>query len=569
MKTKIPKPSNAVEGRESKDEGQTVTLELPALPSLDKQAVTHIHLSNVVPSPFQPRKEFPEEEMQSLRESIRANGIRIPLLGRIKPKGKPGEIELVAGERRFRSAQALHKEGHTVATVPMIVQDLTDDEVIRIQRLENGARENLKALEAAEDYVLLEKQGKTVEEICTLYGVKRSHVFTRKRVAKLPDDIKKLIREGKLAITIADLIAKLPTKELQQVVTKKFTERKDWQGEITFREAAETIQDEYTVNLTAANWELDDPDLVKSVGPCSTCPKRSGNIPGAEGSPNICMDVKCFDLKRSTHSTKLLQEATAAGHRVIPSADYQRRTWDYVGSDEACHHDGDKDRQWSVLAKAAKIEPAVTVNSEGVAVKVFSREDQDKICKALKLGEHSAEGRKGAAEAEQREKQRDVDKAAMQQAKREVVHAALKDLDNEGKKALPLAFWQKLALMILHREHDQLCDINEEWLTGRGMKPTGDDDEDVAQLEDYIKRQVTPHNLIGFILWIQMDPVYSSDPGVLSAWGVNWEDFKAGKRKPAKPAQAKPSKPRRAKATKVAKAKTTKPTPTAKKKGKK
>lgn len=167
---------NTVESRESRVESTSAAapLKLAALPTLHLQQVQLIAPDRIWSSPFQPRKEFPEEEMETLRESVRAQGIRIPLLGRPKPKGKDGEVELVAGERRWRCAKVLKLAG-----VPMIVQPLTDDEVLRIQRVENAGRENLKALEAAEDYLLLQGQGKTVDEIMTLHGVKRSHVFTR------------------------------------------------------------------------------------------------------------------------------------------------------------------------------------------------------------------------------------------------------------------------------------------------------------------------------------------------------------------------------------------------------
>lgn len=379
MKTKV-------EGRESKVESQNgkaavldAPLQLPALPTLDNQAVTHIHVSNVVASPFQPRKEFPADEMESLRESIRANGIRIPLLGRPRPKGKPGEIELVAGERRFRCTSELK-----LPTVPMIVQALSDDEVIRIQRLENGARENLKALEAAEDYVLLEKQGKSVDEICTLYGVKRSHVFTRKRVAKLPEEIKKLIREGKLAITLADLAAKRPTPEMQSQAAKRFT-KTNWNGEaLSFREAANIFEREYQKNLSGAPWKHDDATLVKSCGACTTCPKRSGNIQGFEGSPHICTDVKCYDGKQTAHAMRAMSEAKAAGGRVISAEQYDRNKYDFKSTSDTCHSDS-KGRSWGTLAKVAAITPAVAVNRDGEVVKVFTPEDKEKILKANKL----------------------------------------------------------------------------------------------------------------------------------------------------------------------------------------
>jgi len=525
---------------------------LAILPSLEKQTIRQVPLTTISPSPFQPRKDFDPEELANLRESIQAHGIQIPLLGRYRDNDTDG-VELIAGERRFRCAKELKLE-----SVPMIVRaNLTDEEVIRIQRVENAGRENLKALEAAEDYVLLQSQGKTMEEICTLHGVKRSHVFTRMRVAKLAPEFKQLIKDGKLSITVADLIAKLPTLALQKEVVEVAIEP-DWQDELpSFRDIKAIIDDDYTRNLKDAPWIGKvgaDLDLVKDVGPCVDCPKRSGNIEGAEGSPHVCTDVDCYKKKVTAHATRVIADAVAQGTPVVAASEYQKKSYNYELTSEVCYRD-QKNRTFGTLAKAANVTPAVTVNRDGEAIEVITPADKEKIFKAHKLtATDSYTPPKPSKEQLERQEKFKLEKVAIQEARRAAMLAATNELDLDGKKPVPLRLWQNLANTMLQREADMSSGVSEEWMTGRGLKWTGEEADDRKALLDYINRQVTPHNLIWFILQLLLEDVTTSDPGLLEIWGVDWKQYLPG----AKPAAQSPAK--KAKGTKAKPAKTQKPT---------
>jgi len=530
-----------------KTEAKTNLTAAAVLPSLEHQKIWNIPVRDIKPSPFQPRKEFPAEEMEQLANSVRDHGIRIPLLGRrLDPDNDT--VELIAGERRLRTAQTLGLEA-----VPMIVQSLTDEEVIRIQRVENAGRENLKALEAAEDYLLLQSQGKTVDEITTLHGVKRSHVFTRIRVAKLPNDIKQLIKDGQLSITVADLIAKLPTEEMQQEVTKRAS-HKDYYGDVpSFRQMQEIINDEYTQNLADAAWlktKSGDVDLIPGVNPCATCPKRSGNIEDAEGSKNICTDVKCYAAKQAAHTRRMLETAKAKGQTIIEPETYIRKSHTFETPADHCLADA-KERTWAELAKAAKIEPSVTVYDNKL-VEVFTPEQQAVIRDANKIkttrpGERSSAADKAKIEAERKA----IDEAVTQA----VLSASIVD----DTKPLPLAFWQRLARTTVSHFEYQLQDV----FKGRDLKHAGDYDKDVATIHNYISKQASCHNLIGLIVeFLLRSKVTRYSSELLTVWGVDWKQFlpgakakpskatKAAKTKAAKPAKAtkasKPSKPAKA-----------------------
>ena len=379
---------------------------LAALPSLDKQTVKQVLTVNIVPSPFQPRKEFPADEMEDLATSVRDNGIQIPLLGRPAPGAAvPEEVELVAGERRVRTAKAWKLE-----SVPMIVRKLTDDEVIRIQRLENAGRENLKALEAAEDYVLLQGQGKTVEEICALHGVKRSHVFTRIRVAKLPTEIKQLIKDGKLSITIADLVAKLPTVEMQKEAAKELAAgRKEWddavrdyvQVPLAFRAAQERIAEKFQNDLTKAPFDLKkiyygdvkrkgSTLMLGSRGSCAECPHRTGNCKDLypdQKNPNICTEPDCFIGKVKADTEEKLASAKARGLEIL-SPETSKKLYPsysdgshpvygsgYATLDQECDDD-DKERSFATLLKGHPLPKGYAVlNNKGVAQTVYKLSD--------------------------------------------------------------------------------------------------------------------------------------------------------------------------------------------------
>lgn len=138
-----------------------------------------------------PRRDFREEDLAELAESIRQKGLVQPILVRPDPVGG---YEIVAGERRWRAAQlaGLH-------TVPVIVRDLADQEVLELALIENVQRADLNAIEEAIGYnELIERFGYTQERMAEVIGKSRSHVANTLRLLKLPDPVRMLVQEGKL-----------------------------------------------------------------------------------------------------------------------------------------------------------------------------------------------------------------------------------------------------------------------------------------------------------------------------------------------------------------------------------
>ena len=155
--------------------------------------VARLPLDSVVPNPFQPRREFKEEEIRELAASISANGLLQPVLVRSAPA--PEQWELVAGERRFRAVTRLGWNH-----VPAIVREVDDETMLVLALVENLQRRNLGALEEAEGYrVLVEKFKHTQEEIALAVGKSRAAVTNILRLLKLPAEVRQQLEEEKLS----------------------------------------------------------------------------------------------------------------------------------------------------------------------------------------------------------------------------------------------------------------------------------------------------------------------------------------------------------------------------------
>lgn len=148
----------------------------------------------LAPSPFQPRRIFDEEDITELAASVRERGVLQPILVRPSPT-RPGHYEIVAGERRWRAAQAaqLHE-------VPVIVRELGDEDALEIALVENIQRADLNPLEEASGYQrLIDEFEHTQETLARVVGKSRSHVANTLRLLTLPGAVKSLVETGQLS----------------------------------------------------------------------------------------------------------------------------------------------------------------------------------------------------------------------------------------------------------------------------------------------------------------------------------------------------------------------------------
>lgn len=177
-------------------------------PVLDHGEVRKLPVGAIRPNPFQPRRDFPSEELDELARSIKENGLLQPLT--VRPAaGADQDWELVAGERRLRAVTQLGWE-----EVPVLVREVDDPTLLVLALVENLQREALGPLEEAEGYqVLAESFGLTQGEIAQAVGKNRSTIANQLRLLQLPPSVKSLLANGTLSAGHARALLSLENAE--------------------------------------------------------------------------------------------------------------------------------------------------------------------------------------------------------------------------------------------------------------------------------------------------------------------------------------------------------------------
>jgi ParB family transcriptional regulator, chromosome partitioning protein len=158
----------------------------------NEESVQEVKLKEIRPNPYQPRKVFDPGAIEELKESILEHGILQPIIVRKSIKG----YEIVVGERRYRAASAAKLE-----VVPVVVRELSDQQMMELAVLENLQREDLTPIEEGAAYqMLMDKLKITQEEVAKRLGKSRPHIANHIRLLALPSPIRELISEGKLTM---------------------------------------------------------------------------------------------------------------------------------------------------------------------------------------------------------------------------------------------------------------------------------------------------------------------------------------------------------------------------------
>lgn len=154
-------------------------------------ALRELPLTNIVPNPDQPRKDFDEKELAELAASILSCGVLQPLV--VRDVG--GTYQIVAGERRYQAAK---RAG--LSTVPALVREVSDDEVLQLALIENLQRSDLNPMEAARGYrSLIDQNGLTHGEVAHVLGKSRSAITNAMRLLDLPEEVQELVVDGTLS----------------------------------------------------------------------------------------------------------------------------------------------------------------------------------------------------------------------------------------------------------------------------------------------------------------------------------------------------------------------------------
>jgi ParB family chromosome partitioning protein len=213
----------------SKRLGRGLDALIPSLAVNDDDKVVEIPLSQLRPSPYQPRKTFDDDAIKELAESIKQHGVIQPIIVRSVLKG----YEIIAGERRFRASQYCGNP-----TIPAVVRSFSDQQVMEIALIENLQREDLNAIELAVAYqALMDKFELTQEELSLKVGKSRSHIANFLRLLVLPAEIKDNVSRGTLSMGHARALAGVKEDSRKKELAKLAIDH-EW----SVRELEETIQ---------------------------------------------------------------------------------------------------------------------------------------------------------------------------------------------------------------------------------------------------------------------------------------------------------------------------------------
>ncbi len=188
---------------------------IPKLPPEGEQRV--VSIEQVKSSPLNPRSDFAEEDLQELAASIAEKGVVQPLIVRKSP-GLHAGYEIVAGERRWRASQiaGLH-------TIPVIIRELNDQELLELAIIENVQRADLNPIEEAAGYnQLVDQYSYTQDDLAKIIGKSRSHLANTMRLLKLPSSVQAMVRDGVLSAGHARaLIGQEEAERLAELVVAK------------------------------------------------------------------------------------------------------------------------------------------------------------------------------------------------------------------------------------------------------------------------------------------------------------------------------------------------------------
>lgn len=179
--------------------------------------IQDIELDKIVPNRYQPRREFSDDSIKELAETLDKDGLLQPIV--VREDGED-QYEIIAGERRYRAAKSLNWE-----TIPAIVNNMNDDQAASLALIENLQREDLNPIDEAKAYTnLMKLNDLTQTALAKDMGKSQSYVANKLRLLKLDDDVQKALVEGKITARHGRALLNLSDDD-QERVLKEIEER--------------------------------------------------------------------------------------------------------------------------------------------------------------------------------------------------------------------------------------------------------------------------------------------------------------------------------------------------------
>lgn len=212
------------------------TMEKKIYEATPREEIIEVNLDELRANPYQPRKNFDEEHLKELAQSIKEHGVFTPIIIKKSIKG----YDIIAGERRVRASKMVGLE-----RIPAIVRYFTDEQMMEIALLENLQRENLSAIEEARAYqTMIERLDLTQEQLSKKVGKSRSHITNLIGILRLPESIRQMVQTNTLSMSHARILSKLenenqiielaqkivneniPVREIEKLTENKEIEKK-------------------------------------------------------------------------------------------------------------------------------------------------------------------------------------------------------------------------------------------------------------------------------------------------------------------------------------------------------
>lgn len=279
--------------------------------------IESLNLLVLSPSPTNPRKKFDPEKLQELSASMQAHGVINPLVVRLLA---PGKYEVVAGERRFRAANIAGFK-----FMPCVVRNMTDQQVLECQLIENLQRDDLDPVEEARGFrALLDLKGEngaaiyTAEDLGAKVGKTKVFIYHRLKLLNLPDTAIKALEEKKIPTTTAEMIGRIPDKKLRERAAKEVITPKNYDRPLTQTETKNLIERTYMRTLEGCDFDPEDITLHTEGVKCSVCPHRAGNCPDVEGvRGDTCLNPVCFERKSRVNFERWKLAKESEGKKVL------------------------------------------------------------------------------------------------------------------------------------------------------------------------------------------------------------------------------------------------------------
>jgi ParB/RepB/Spo0J family partition protein len=326
-----------------------------------------VALEVLVESPTNPRKTF--GNLEQLADSIKRAGLLQPLVVRLWPEQEadaPRVYEIVAGHRRYRAAKLAGLQ-----EVPVSIRELTTEQVIELQLVENLRRENLNPIEEAEGLAALQARGFSVEQIADKLATSKGTIYARLKLLALCSEARAALLDGLLHPSVATPLARLSHRLQAKALDAPALRPLDGQP-APARAAIEWLQREYVRTLRGAPFDLKDETLLPEAGSCARCPKRTKNAPDLfddlQRAGDACTDVSCFGEKARASWQRTTAAKQASGATVLSVKESielyphgSTLTSGRLVDLDATNPADSKRRSWRELLEKAEEPPKVTV----------------------------------------------------------------------------------------------------------------------------------------------------------------------------------------------------------------